>query len=497
MPNVDADPAALLTHLAERSGVLREPVPGRVDFVHRTFQEYLAAEEAIQQHHVQTLTGHAHLDTWWETFVMACGHATAKQAAQLLTEILDRSDKESAHARHLRLLAAACLETVQDIDPTVRARTDAMIKQRLVPPRNRRETGSLAAIGHRVLRYLPDTLGGLSDARAAATVRAAALTGSAEALPIMARYAQDPRSTVQRELERAWQYFDPQRFAETVLADSPLRNGAFTIYSRRFLPYVSHLRALTSLSVRLPRHERVNDLRSVTGLPALTELRVFCSRDQRVNLAPLGEHNGLRWLRIWSAKQFTGLGTLGAMDRLTHLGLYPMDPWHRIAFLTHTPRLEFLDLGSIERVDNLAPIGDLSALRSLYLEGHSDQALMSLDPMDRVTQLDLFDPKGEGDLSIVAATFPCVVEMNLAGFGEIDLAPLAALPLSSLTLQSSGCADLEPLTRIPGLRQLRLNYVKTDLSPLANLKLRLTLDRGHRYAGLDTLGPGVKISYRG
>jgi hypothetical protein len=144
----------LLKHLAERSGVLREPVPGRVDFVHRTFQEYLAAEEAIQQHHVETLIGHAHQDTWWETFVMACGHATAKQATQLLTGVLDRSDEEqSTHARHLRLLAAACLETVQDIDPAVRARIDAMIEQRLVPPRNLRETGSLAAIGHRVLRY--------------------------------------------------------------------------------------------------------------------------------------------------------------------------------------------------------------------------------------------------------------------------------------------------------------------------------------------------------
>ncbi|MEU6154833.1 NACHT domain-containing protein [Actinosynnema sp. NPDC047251] len=72
MPNVTIEPKPIFDHLLERSGVLREPVPGRIDFVHRTFLEYLAADEAIQQHHVPTLISHAHLDTWWETVVMAC-----------------------------------------------------------------------------------------------------------------------------------------------------------------------------------------------------------------------------------------------------------------------------------------------------------------------------------------------------------------------------------------------------------------------------------------
>ncbi|MBW0011494.1 MAG: NACHT domain-containing protein, partial [Pseudonocardiales bacterium] len=48
MPNVDYSAEDVLAHLLERSGVLREPVVGRVDFVHRTFQEYLAAKEAVE-----------------------------------------------------------------------------------------------------------------------------------------------------------------------------------------------------------------------------------------------------------------------------------------------------------------------------------------------------------------------------------------------------------------------------------------------------------------
>jgi hypothetical protein len=143
MPDVDEKPAKILDHLMERSGVVRAPVPGRVDFVHRTFQEYLAASEATEEQHIDTLVGHAHLDTWRETIVMACGHAKRSQSRELLTAILDRADDEPRHARRLRLLAAACLETVTELDPEIRVRIDAVITDRLVPPRSIRETQSL------------------------------------------------------------------------------------------------------------------------------------------------------------------------------------------------------------------------------------------------------------------------------------------------------------------------------------------------------------------
>ena len=160
LPHVDHTPDEVLDHLLERSGVLREPVRDRVDFVHRTFQECLAANEATEQDHLETLIDRAHLDTWWETIVMACGHAKHHQAGTLLTGILDRADEGTRHARHLRLLAAACLETVSNVSPDVIARVEAMIREQLVPPRSLRETQSLASIGHRVLRYLPETLTG-------------------------------------------------------------------------------------------------------------------------------------------------------------------------------------------------------------------------------------------------------------------------------------------------------------------------------------------------
>ncbi|MDQ3885488.1 MAG: hypothetical protein M3308_00355, partial [Actinomycetota bacterium] len=115
MPNVEYSAEDVLQHLLDRSGVLREPVVGRVDFVHRTFQEHLAAKEAVEDQPVDVLVTRAHLDQWWETIVMAVGHATPERRAVLLGGVLDRADTEPRHCRRLRLLAAACLDTAQMI----------------------------------------------------------------------------------------------------------------------------------------------------------------------------------------------------------------------------------------------------------------------------------------------------------------------------------------------------------------------------------------------
>ena len=57
----------------ERSGLLREPAAGRVDFVHRTFQEYLAAKAAVDNDEIGLLVTNAHDDQWREVVVMAAG----------------------------------------------------------------------------------------------------------------------------------------------------------------------------------------------------------------------------------------------------------------------------------------------------------------------------------------------------------------------------------------------------------------------------------------
>lgn len=75
----------VLEQLRDRSGILRSPVEGRLDFVHRTFQEYLAAEEAAKEHRIGNLVERAHLDLWRETIIMAAGHANSPSSRSCWT----------------------------------------------------------------------------------------------------------------------------------------------------------------------------------------------------------------------------------------------------------------------------------------------------------------------------------------------------------------------------------------------------------------------------
>ncbi|MBM7769969.1 energy-coupling factor transporter ATP-binding protein EcfA2 [Actinokineospora baliensis] len=251
MPKVDGSPEALLTDLVERSGVLRSPVPGKVDFIHRTFQEYLAADEAIQQHHIETLVGQAHLDTWRETIVMACGHATAKQADELINGILDRADQGDRRARRLRLLGAACLETVADIAAPARQRVDAAIERHLIPPRSFDEVEVLGALGEKVLRFLPKDLNKVPSKSADLVIRLAALTDSQAALPILAAYAQDARKEVYYGVCFASSLFDPETYVNQVMLKSPHTRQNVMVLGAEIIPHLTPMRDLKRFGIVL------------------------------------------------------------------------------------------------------------------------------------------------------------------------------------------------------------------------------------------------------
>ncbi|MGK3206473.1 NACHT domain-containing protein [Amycolatopsis sp. MEPSY49] len=477
LPHVDHTPDEVLDHLLERSGVLREPVRDRVDFVHRTFQECLAANEATEQDYLETLIERAHLDTWWETIVMACGHAKHHQAGTLLTGILDRADEGTRHARHLRLLAAACLETVSNVSPDVIARVEAMIQEHLVPPRSLRETQSLASIGHRVLRYLPETLDGLSEAVAAASVRAAALTAGADALKLLHNYAQDPRPKVQRQLTQAWQYFDPEKYAIDVLADSPLADGRATVETARLLPHVRHLKNLTRLRVTLPFSEAQPDLSALDSLPCLSSVLLFLDEKATVDLGSLRDHSNLDSIFLHFARKFVGVRHLKSLRQLNYLILNNRLPWRDLEAFSELTTTTFLALTSLQRVRSLDPLASLEKLETVVLQGIRPKILSLSTPLVTLRSVVLHAHSKSEKIQItgeaIIKCFPMVETLDLYEMAIVDLGSIAAgrhlrkLTLSSLTAP----VDLSPLTDL----NVTVEATKTEL------------------LGVEKLGPGVKL----
>ncbi|NGN93412.1 NACHT domain-containing protein [Nocardioides sp. KC13] len=493
MPDVGDENNEILTHLLERSGVLRSPVPDRVDFVHRTFQEYLAADEAVAHDHVDTLVSHAHLDGWWETIVMGCGHANATQAGSLISGILDRADQESRHGRHLRLLAAACLETIGDIDRTIYDRVESDIRKHLVPPKGRREARSLASIGSRVLRYLLDNLDQLSEAVAAATVRVATLVGSSDAIPLLSRYASDPRLPVQSQIGDGWRHFEPERYAHEILAEAPLMDGELTVSSRVHLPFVSLLRKLTQLRVMLTTSGKVEDLDVLAGTPHLTDLMLYGLVPDTIDLSAIAEHTELQRLSA-AAMNFRGLKELGELPNLETLMLQQLRGEMDLSFLDYTPNLEHLHVrhpgeSAIDRIVRLPK------LKSLHLSNYNDNALSMLGELPELEYLGLMFPNEGGDPSINSLRFPRVSGLSLGGFQAPRFDEIAELPLSYIDLHDISDADLSPLRKISTLNIVSLDSGPFDLSPLSEMTLTLRLRKGGTYLGLDKLNPSVTTDY--
>jgi hypothetical protein len=186
----------------ERTGMLREPLPSRVDFTHKTFQEFLAAQAALNERDLGVLVQNAHDDQWREVIVLAAGLASVKDRSELMQGLIERGDHEPDHRKQLYLLAVACLETSLELDSKVK--TEVMNRlSSVIPPKNMTEAKDLASAGELAVPYL--VRGERWRAGwTAASVRALALIGGEAALDALEGYASHERQTVTDELLRCW-----------------------------------------------------------------------------------------------------------------------------------------------------------------------------------------------------------------------------------------------------------------------------------------------------
>lgn len=527
IPDVSIEADAALEYLVERSGIIQAPAEDRIDFVHRSFQEYLAAREAVDEDDIGMLIDNAHRDQWRETVVMAAGHAGRKQCAQLLTGLLDRADNESRHKRTLRLLAAACRETARKVDPDVSARIDAALDT-VVPPRSSRETRSLASAGASVLSKLPRSLDGLSTAKAAACIQTAALINGEDGLRLLANYASDPRSSVQHALANSWRYFAAEEYAKGVLAEAPLDEGRIYVTHARHARWTPALRNLTELMVSV-HHYGIDDLSFLDNAQHLTSL--YCAPNKVVDLEPLRSHRELSHLIIGSvgvrslepltdialeslylklqgepssSRSIDRLASLRSLS-LDNVGLADLTPISRL------PSLSSLGLGDVGAID-LTPVSSLSTLTDLTLTdcdtdptalvtalpvldelqlsgGHPPDFAAMHELLSRLSQLDLvrqeFDPT-----HLARATN--LRKLQLMDCPISDVAPLAGLTqLEDLDLDGTLVTDLSPLASLPRLTKIDVRNCPSelDLTPLSDLPQRATVvvSRGVEHRGLDSI----------
>lgn len=516
MPQVRVRPSAVLDELLQRSGVLREPVPGRIDFVHRTVQEYLAAKQAADLGDMDILIRYAHRDTWRETVIMAAGHANEPLRRELLSGILSRARSESRRARTLKLVAVACLETLPSIPDDLREDLDQCLDD-LIPPRDEASARSLATAGEPVLARLPETLDGLTPAVAAATVQTTWLINGPGALSVLARYASDARAEVRHQVAEAWSYFDADEFAERVLGQWPA-GGTLTVrHSPRQVQALGKVPPLTDLFVYL------DDLGDFGFLSRHTETLAYLglrSDKAMADLALLPSLPALRGLTIG----YPGLGDLGFLDRLPQLAklwLPNCDAITDYSPLQRQTRLSVLWMYDCPHLVELAQLPPLGSLRVLGVSGSrlvdGLEAIRRAIPglqrlvMNRcgwvtdlrpvaglpLTELYIASCSNITDFDVLSSLSGLRV-LNLSGTRIEDLEPLSGLSaLTTLWLERcQGLTDLRPLASLANLKWLHLSEAAPglDLTPLAaNRKITVSISAGQDVRGAEALGRRVKV----
>lgn len=277
--NLTSGAEDVYTSLLLRSGLLREPADGRVDFLHRTFQDYLGSRLAVQELDFDLLLNNADKDQWEDVVLLAIAHARPKEAEQMLRRLVEQGTARG------KLLAAAGLPYAAEVAPSIRSFVQVGVL-RLVPPGSSAEAEALAQAGGALVLSLLPGAQGLDDLTARHVVRTACELGSESAVHFLTQFREHPSIDIQRTLAASWPHFERDLYAREILAHLP-RQGRVTVRDPE------DLRALRSIGgwadIQVVGAYRVEDL---------TELIV---RDRLVRLSLEASHpvEGLAWLSVF------------------------------------------------------------------------------------------------------------------------------------------------------------------------------------------------------
>ncbi|MFD4477079.1 NACHT domain-containing protein [Streptomyces sp. NPDC058471] len=345
VPEVAAlgDAKAVYGHFLLRSGLLREPGPGTVEFVHRTFQDFLGARAAVDEGDFGVLALHAADDQWEDVVRMAVAQARPRERAEIIRGLLASGDshpQERARKR-IHLLAAACLEHAAELAPEVRQEVERRMKK-LIPPRSSQDARDLGAVGAMVLDLLPgpDTL---SDKAAKYVAITATHIKSDAAIPFLARLARHPGLDIRSQLMWGWSRYDCRAYAEQVIAHLDDGQVHFTLRSDEQVAELERLRLRPRrLDIRGTVSPEAASRLLAAAAPTYLLLGVSPARLTDEALDALLD---LEDLRLWEISEPYRLSSLPAGAPLRSLGILDADQVEDLHHLDRWPGLEWVILG--------------------------------------------------------------------------------------------------------------------------------------------------------
>ncbi|MFI9171116.1 NACHT domain-containing protein [Streptomyces lincolnensis] len=490
MPQVrqQGSPEAVLTHLLNRSGLLQERNERVIQFIHRTFQDYLAAKELQESDGLGELLRHAADEEWQDIVLLAVGHCHRGEVRRLIEGLIEKGDQaEDPRTRgDIHVLAARCALGAVVLDDEVREQIADRVRA-LIPPADGTAAAKLTSLGPYVFPLVPDPAE-LSDQEAQAVVQVIRDIGGSASLPLLRRFAPHCSPRVREVLVTAWHRHPVEEYAREVLAHVPLEDARVVVINRAEAAALRHCGPVghvmtdmaisgTDLAKLLPEqgirkltvlyNSLLGDLSFVRGLAGLTSLSLTdCPRVR--SFAAL-EGLPLTSLRLeLNEIEKSALGSLQRLDRLTDLSLdgtlldssIPLPPGH--------PTVERLRLSSPAKM----MINDLSqwpALRELVVHGdcHAHSLLLAASRAPSLSALEF----SLTSLRLPRQVVPPAVdkEDGLLPRRPRELEPLPTIRSLTLREVSRGGSTRDLARVFPRLTHLALEYAeesRLDLTPL-------------------------------
>ncbi|MGV9314967.1 NACHT domain-containing protein [Streptomyces sp. NPDC003691] len=451
MPQVreQADARGILVHLINRSGLLQQRTGDSIQFIHRTFQDYLAAKELAETNSIGELVARARDELWRDVVLLAVGHLE-RRGARLVHGLIDSAPElPAARARALLILAGQCAANAVFLDAETRARAEQAVRS-VMPPGNDAESHLLAELGDYVLPLLPGPTG--DPALDEMVVSVYARVGDESAIPRLREFTGVGDHRTRNALALAWRSFPARRYADEVLSRIALDDVDVPVPTPEHLALLTSLGPVTSVMVYGDHTSRDLDAAlpatgllgaSFIGNSALTDLRVIAERRSVVHLA------------LRDCPALTSLSTLGT---------------HR--FVSFTADAQILSLyGPRPTVEHLHVVDD-KELPYRALELWAPEGLL------------LSAPARLSSLLTTTNRVPTLRSLRLDFRVELDSAAVLSTRIRSLVLFNTPPApDTETIARaFPKLRALQFTPptgtqpYEIDLTPLHGASPRLRID---------------------
>lgn len=424
----DLDGSRIVRYLTERSGLLQKQSEYVFDFLHRTFQEFLAAKYIVLRNEVgKVIDLYAGKKLWRETIGFIAGVSVdSDDQNQVLDILLTKAKENEGQALSLHLLA---WEFWQLLDQ-VTGKANKLIQ-------------------HHVL--------GLCDNNGYSLTM---LSDSIQKFPKLAFFPN------LRSLDLSF----------TQIADvstlSVLSNLQHLYLSNTQVTDISVLANLSNLIDLDLGWSKVTDVSMLTTLSNLLSLRLsFTSVN---NIEALASLSTLRTLSI-NGTQVLDISPLARLPKLQYIDLSETQIAD-VSMLATLSTLRVLNLNGTQ-ITNLSPLKQLIT-RGTIIRLSEQQLIRNKQQLKNYENLNLSlsDIKNTNHLS----TLSNLQFLDLSDTQVTDLSPLAALSsLQKLNLDRTQVIDVSPLAALSNLQFLSLNKTQvTDVSPLARLsnlqKLYLT-----------------------